>query len=677
MSNFKFMLIGWLLVSFAIAQDRGQPRKVEQPEILKTFVQFNASRLEAELATLIQKRAETPANDLPYQELRIDLRILQRWLIQQLLKPTPYSDTQAVIWLRQKDLSDLIITVDGFAAGKSGEAPTRKQSDAMTAIHKMTFDLKPIDGIAALDAMLTPLRSSLLFAMGDQTGKSVDMRPAPVKNTQVVEAPDKPVEQPQTLDQLSTGITRLTVSIPLRQQLLSSVAATRQAEGDEQAAMLDMLRSAYELASALQSNIGVDAASRPVIEAQLGEAVSLFSDPRLREAAESRMKNLAQYRQLAGRVSSLVLAPEIVRALAPAFAYARAHPEASAKVLQTIEAFSDIESQVLSLKPPAAAASDHAHRQAEAQFKQLLNLRAGFIEDAEKMSGSGKGTSTADDLSQRVDSMRTTIASLNILKRHPQTMATLLELKPRPFGALERRVTQSLVKMSDDDAARSFIADLDRIAGTWTMAQKALEAPVDPQIVEKYAATNWQAFEARFRQVVTDSVNVAASTGKVDVSKIESLDRLVAMIQRLRTLANLDSRLQVEAGVNRWADCSINNEKLTKLLDGYRTDFAAIVKETLQGGGDEKEASRLADRYRGLFTTLDAISTATDASQQLPQGPLGQVARFTTPSDKAPYRSIRYLSLMTDLIDLTRMSTTPDPDAINRLETEMLDRLNK
>jgi hypothetical protein len=664
-----------LLASLAAAQDR--PRKPpQQPEILKSYVATQNGRLENELATLIQKRSETPANDQPYHELKIDLRIMQRWLVQQLTQADPFSDAQAVYWLRHRDMNDLIATVDGWAIGQGGKPATRVQVESMAAIHKLTYDLKPVTSVAELDAVLVPLRGPLLRSLGDQTGKAADMRPDMPKVALDKPAADQPQSaEPPSLDQLSTTVTRLTISIPLRQQLLAAVAATRQAEGDEQAALLDMLRSAVELASALQSNVAVDVASRPVIEAQLGEAVSLYSDPRLRDAAETRLKGLSQYRELAGRVSSLPLAPDTVRALAPAFAYARANPADSATVLGAIETYAGIEQKLAALKP--AESSDLISRTSQAQFKQLLDLRAGFLEDAEKLGGGGMFASAPKDLADRIAAMNKTASMLDILKRHPQTMTTLGALKPRPTGGLERRATQALVKLATDDDAQQFITNLDKLATTWTNAQQSLATPIPAEIMQKYANTTWEAFQTRVRDVVTEAANAAASTGTLDGAKVDSITRLLGVIDRMRALGELETRLSVDAAVNRWADCAMDDDKLTKLLDSYRNDFAQIVTDTLAGTGGEKEAQRLTRRYQGLLNTLDLIARAAEPCQQLPAGPMGQVARLTTPSDKAPYAHVRYLSFMTDLIELTRMSAEADVDAINKLQDQMLDHLNK
>ncbi len=691
MTSFRVVSIGCLCliaaVSVASAQPRqgqgqgggrdGQRQPPSPPPILKGYVETQSSRLETELATLIQKRAETSKADAAYLEMQIDLRILQRWLMKQTLDVDPYSDAQAVMWLRHKDLNALIETVDAWSTSKRGVAPTREQGDAMLAINKLTFGMKSLDDVAAFDQLLGTLRGPLLAVLADKDAKAPEMRPSLIKPAPAVANAGTPAvtAEPPSIDQLATRVTQLAISVPLRQQLLSAVAAARVAEGEEKSLMTDMLRTAVELAGALQSNLGVDATSRPLVEAQLGEAVSLYSDSRLREAAEQRLKTMSQYRQLAGRVSSLSLPPDTVRALAPAFAYARENPNESAKILGAIDAFSQIESQLQALRPTST--TDLPGRQAEAQFKVLLNHRAGFMEDAERLKSTGMFTSSPDDLVKRVDDMKKTIAMIEVLKRHAQTMATLLELKPRPTGALEKRVTQSLVKMADDEAAQTFILNLDLLARTWSDAQKSLAKKVDEAIVTKYTGATWGAFETRVRGVVADNANTAAATGAIDAAKLQSLQRLLSMIERLRTLAVLDARLSVDAAVNRWADCALDNEKLAKLLDSYRNDFAAIVTATLQGGGDENEANRLTRRYQGLLNTLDRIAEASERCQQLPTGPLGQVARFTTPSDKTPFAEVRYLSFATDLIELIRMSADATVEEINKQQDQMLQRLNR
>jgi hypothetical protein len=364
-----------------------------------------------------------------------------------------------------------------------------------------------------------------------------------------------------------------------------------------------------------------------------------------------------------------------VRALSPAFAYARANPDEAAAVLGAIETFAGIEQRLAALKPEES--NELISRTAQAQFKQLLDLRVGFLEDAEKLGGGGMFISSPKDLTDRIAAMNNAASMLDILKRHPQTMATLVALKPRPTGGLERRATQALVKVASDEEARQFISNLDKLATVWTDAQQALTTPIASDVMQKYAGTSWEAFQTRIRDTVTEAANAGASTGTLDAAKIDSVGRLLGLVERIRSLGELDARLTIDAAVNRWADCAMDNEKLTKLLDSYRNDFAQIVADTLAGAGGDREAQRLARRYQGLLTTLDLISRAAEPCQQLPAGPMGQVARLTTPSDKAPYAHVRYLSYLTDLIELTSMSAEADVETINKLQDQMLDHLNK
>lgn len=674
--NRYFILVAICLsMTPLLAQDRGKPPKTPQPAILKAYVPTQTARVEGELATLIQKRAETPAAALAYHEMRIDLRIVQRWLLAQLLTAEPYSDLQTVVWLRHRDLDSLIATVDSWATTQSG-GPTKVQSEAMSKLNKATYDLKPVDSIASLDDVLSKLRAPLLISLGDVAGKAQDMRPAVVKKPRQSDKPDPEPTEPPTIDQLSSQITRLAISIPLRQQLLSAVAATRSADKNEQDQMLTMLRSAVELASALESNVGVDATARSTIESQLGEAVSLFSDPRLRDTAQERLKGLSQYRQLAGRVSSLALSAEYMRALGPAFEYARSQPDQSAKILGAIETFAQLEQQLHALKP--VVASDATGRAAEAQYRHLLNLRAGFIEDAGKLKPNGAFSSTPDDLTKRVTELRQTKEMLEVLQRLPQTQATLVQLKPRPTGALERRITQALVKLSDNDSAsRSFLTGLDSLATAYSNANKSLSERVDDAVVQKYAGVSWDKFESHIRQSATDSASAAASSGAVDTRAATSIQQTLAVVDRLRTLATLDARLTIDAPINRWADCSLGQQKLTMLLDQYRSDFSQVVSDTLAGRADADTAAGLKGRYRGLFRTLEQVASVADACTALPAGVMGQVASLTTPSDKAPFARVRFLSFMTDLLDLTRASAEADLSSTESLEDKMLEGLGK
>lgn len=667
-----------------VAWGQQPPRKppaAQQPEVLKSYVADRLAGVERELADLIQERVGTASQDLPYLELRIDLRILQRWLTRQLLSPEPYSDAQAVIWLRHRDLSDVIATVDGWAKTQSGVATKRTQTEAMTAIRKATYDLKDAADTGAIDALLVPLRTPLLAALGDATGKAPDMRPEIRKpvTTAPTDHDDPAPAEPPSLDQLATRVSQLTVSMALRQQLIACIAAARVADEDERGKLLGMLRNAVELAQAIQSNLGVDATSRATIETSLSEAVALFSDPRLRDAGQARLDNLQQYRALAGRVTSLALAPEVMRAIAPAFAYARENPDAATKILGAIEAFAALEAEIAQHKP--AAATDLVGRQIEANYRAVLNERAGFLEEAGKLKGSGMFVSNPDDLQKRIASMRTALDTVRTLKQLSATQQILLELKPRPTGALEKRMTQAVAKLADPDAAqresgRAYLHQLDELATHWDALQKLLVGADEPA-AQKYAGLAWSALQTRARTLATDAVNIAASTGSADTAKIDAIKRLAPLVEQIRMLGQLEQRLATTDSLNRWADCTLNQERISRLLDTYRADFAAIVASTLKGDPDARETQQLRQRYRGLLTTLETLALAAEGSAQLPEGPRGQIARLTTPSHNSPHARIRYLSLMTDLIELTRMSALTDADAISKLEGQMLQRLNR
>ncbi|HEY0010173.1 MAG TPA: hypothetical protein VGB55_15720 [Tepidisphaeraceae bacterium] len=651
----------------ATAQEKRR-EKPAQPVLLKNYVAERIARLERETAELIRTRADATA-DSAYRELRIDLRILQRWLTQELLTPAPYSDAQAVVWLRHKDLAEVTSIVDKrFATGAA--PPTKAQTDALGIVRKATFDLRPIETTAALDAALAPLGSALLGVLGEP-GKLVVMRPA----VQAAQGGASGGEA-ASADQLAGRVTQLSVSPALRQQLIAAAAAARTSTGEEAQAQTQMLRAAVELASAMQSNVGVDPAARAEMEAQIGEAIALYSEPRLREAGQQRLDAMSGYRKLAGDVASLSLVPETLRAVQPVINYARANPQESGKVMKALNQFAELEKEAAAFRP--SGAGDAISRQGDAQAKLFFNHRATFLETCGRLQGGGAFAAGPEELAEPIEAMKQTAERVQILRRLQKSQTALLELKPRPTGGLEKRINQSLARYADPDpavqkSAHDFIRDLDRLAAGWSSARASLAKPVAPETVQKYTGQAWPAIETQLRALAADSATAAASGGELEQAKLATLTAAAAMLEQLRTLADFESKLALSPALSRWADCDMNQEKLDKLLDSFRGEFNQTAQATLQG----TPTGGAIARYRGLLTALQQLGAYADACAKLPEGTVGSVSRLATPSDDAPFATERYLSFMTDVLEIHRISAEADMDTMGKVEKQMLERLNR
>jgi hypothetical protein len=665
----------------AQAQERKKPA---HPAALKKYIADETVRFEREIADRIRRRSETSQQDLPYVELQIDLRVLARWLATQVTAVDAFSDAQAVAWLRYRDIVALIPSVDTWATAQKGNVPTKTQTTALAALHKATFDLKNAGSVGEIDGVLIGLRAPLLLSLGDKDGKAADARPARKPGpttTATVATPSTatPPAEPLTLDQLSMRVTQLTISVPLRQQLLGAIGVAKAAEGEAADRMTSVLRSAVELAAAVQSNVAVDPAARSQLETEIGEAVALFSDPRLRDAGQKRLDDLKEYRQLTGRVMSLALTPETLRQLQPAFLYANQNPEQGGKVLAAVETFARVDREMAAPRP---ATQDPIGRQIDAQAKLYTTERAGFLGDIDRLKPGSAVAADPAQITQRVEGMEKISAGIFVLRRLAQSQTTLLELKPRPTGGLEKRITQTVVKLGDNDVsardtARTYLTDVDRLAQAWTDVRGIIAKPVDDAAMQKFTGMTWSAVDARLRATATEQASTLASPiGGLDDAKLDGMVRGATMIEQVQKLADLESRLAAATAVTRSADCTVTPDKFAKLMDDYRKDFAALFTACLQGG-DPKPLTAAVDRYRGVMSVLDRLASLQAECETLPDGTRGLISRLTTPSEGAPFGTIRYLSLMTDLIDLFSGAAEAEPEAIDKLRQQMLDRLNR
>ena len=658
------------------AADRPKKEKAPQPSAVRDFVSSETQRLEGEMAGLIQQHVALSAGAAAWLDLRIDSRVLSRWVCQQLLNADPNSDTQAIVWLRYQDTLNLSATLD---AANLTTAPTPAQAAALAKIHKATFEFKDIENTSDLDKTLSALRDPLFAALN--AGKPVDVRPPMPSIVNGSKDTSMATDAPLTLDQMTPRVTQLSISAPLRQQLMAAIASAKLQTGDDADKLTAALRDAIALASVLQTNLAVDPDARASMEQQLGEAIALYSDPRLRDAGQQRLAGLQQYRMIALRVGAMKLSPEMMKAFTPAIAYGRDHPETIDTILTTIAKFSALDAQMATKRP--AQATDAPSRAAEQQLKNYATERAGLLGEVESMGGGGAFNVTPDNLADHEAKLQKISQLYDLLKNLPTMQQQLLALKPKPTGGLEKRITQAVVHSANLDDPQQpdsteLLINIAALAANWQAAQAEAAKPIADEPMHTYTGKSWAEANAALKQMATDVTTSIATGGDIDTTKIAALGRAPAVFEGVRRVAAITEKFGDAKSLARWADCNFDEKKLTGTLDAYQTDFSAIGSATLTGTGDDKTLADVQRKYRGLLATLDTIAAVAPACDKIPADLAALLSRLTITSEGTRRESaVRALCWTNDLIGLMQAAPDTDATAVTKTRDRLLQTLNR
>ena len=638
--------------------------KSEQPATLRNFVESETDRLEQEMAALIQQKAAVAAASSGWLDLRIDSRVISRWTCQQLFSTGPMSDAQAVAWLRYQDALSLSATLD---SANLAAAPSAAQAAALVKIHRSTFDMKDADSIAAIDAYLTALRDPLLVALNAK--KSDDLRPPLLEAKFTAKKAAATSEAPLSLEAMSTRVTQLSISVSLRQQLLAAIGGAKAATPEDAPNVTAMLRDAIGMATMLQTNFAVDPEARARLEKELGQAVVLYSDPRVREAGQRKLNGLKQYRILASRVAAMKLSPELLKAFAPVITAARDQPEEADKMLSAVEEFSRVDAHMATVR--SSVATDAASRAAEQQLKNFAAQRNVVLSAA------------PDEVAGEVAKLKQTADLYDLLKSLPQTQTQLLTLHPRPTGALEKRLMQAVVHSAADgdpqqEASIATLTAVGAFVSNWQAAQEAMLKPVDDAEMKKFTGKTWSDATAAVRSTAAELASATASGADLDVAKIQSLSRIPAVLRGVRRGAAVSAALGDAKALARWADCDLDEKKIAAILQGYQAESSPVASAVIEGGGDDKSLTDLENRYRGLLNTLDLIAAAIPACEKMPTDLGWLLCRLTTPSDHTPREApVRKLCWTTSLLALMQAEPDGGGDIATQIHDRMLQDLNR
>jgi hypothetical protein len=657
----------WILF-LTLSAPAAEKKSPEWP--VKAILAEPTLTLEKQIAALALQRPVTPPNQIPALELRIDLRILQRWCLAQCIAAPTESDLQADAYLRARHLGDILVLLEPASPLATTDPthpatavpppllnlPNPAQSQAALKLHQLTFTLADATDSAKLDNLCFTLAQSLAVITGlPADRKDIPlMRPAPISQTN---APGD--HAGRSLAQLRQIVRASAVAIEVRQQLLAladqaAALAADPRQRKNYSALYQVLANAVDLAQGLANNTAVTQETRRDIETQLAQALALYADPRTRAAGQERFDALRQYRNLVSRYGKLELPPQTKARLAPVFAYAQENPRAGSKLLAAIDRYADLTARYDALKPPAA--NDANRRFIDDLRKQFDGHRSQFLDDAAQLTPGGMLSASPDDLLAGIDEMQHELELLEALNQMPASLDTLGAYKPRPHGGLERRITLAAVAATatTKSPARADAANLLKQTVALAAAADALHrrpvANVPADIAQNYAANTLDAFDTKWNAMVTDAASQLAA-GTADSAVIQRLDLARQMLDALNRAILLEQQLHDADVLARWADWAIAPQQLREVFIPWRDALANAFDGFVHDRPDSMDQwAQRNRRDQPLFNLLSEASQYADACRQLPTGLPGAIARLATPLNNQTFAAERFATLGLQLL---------------------------
>lgn len=664
-----------LFLSFAISAVPAEPRetKVEPKAFpsIKLVLADRATKLEKDLAAKLMRRSEIPTSGAAMADLQIDLRIVQRWLLAQTAMAATESDLQIAGLLRTMELAG--------ATGKLEEALTalaapftRSQGEAVVSIHKMSYDLPDLKGVGELDERCKRLGHAM---QNIASPMPVDARSIPLMRPESLQAElttgdiSTAHEGPRTLAELSSEITRATISTSLRQQLLAMAktatiasAATEPARQAEAAVLQQMLTGGVDLAKGMSATTALSAQARDEIETQLAEGLALFSDPRTRSAGKQRVAQLNEYRIVMNRLARVRFSAELRKLLAPAFGYAQSHPEQGQKFLNAIDAFVGV-CQRFDAIPRRDNPVVNLRRPTEDAARQFEAARLAFITGINDPGSS----LTMDALESQMADIAAAVDLYAMLDGMQQTYETLNGYKPRPFGAIETRTlkaavsaTAGLKSPARTDAVR-YLSDLSKLAQLSKAVTQQSFSDIPPAVIKAYAGILLDDFEAKCRLIFNELVTQVASGAEMDKAKIARLRTVGDLCDALRVATIAERALIGVPSLTRWVDWTLTVEQCQSLLIPFQQELSAAFAGFISDSPTAVEKFlKRRDAFLPLVALLNRDAAYGEQCAKLPEGLKGDLARLMTPLDGQPFAMERYLSYA---VTVGSLLAVPDPDA--------------
>lgn len=606
-----------------------------------------ATALESEIGRMMQKRLD--GSSVPRElEMRIDVRLVARWLISRASESPAGSDAQAAAWIRCGQILDAATLVER-ELDTGSRTPSASSAAALKLLHELTFKVletsKPADPDNASRLIATALMATLGSDAAD-LDRLPQMRPAGKTN----EPGQPPVAGPRSLEQLFTRSRELPISQPLRAQLLAVSQAglaaeqdsKRQAEAGEFRAVLD---DAVTLAEGLSANTAVERDDRVRMEAQVAQGLAMFLDPRTRTMGQGRVRALGRYRQMLLRLEGLHLSQEMVRRLGPVLAAARTDSDGGLKLMSAIETFAEQNARLTALNAGNSADLPSLYAKAADEAKRRANsAREAFLDTASSSSASkSRGL-----LQENADGIRKALDALDAITRMPGAVKTLNTRRPRPYGGIEKRVQTALMAWTPEsseaarDASAQTLHYVVHIAELVELTNMPSALPKEDGTLQKYTGGSLDAFYEARKAAILTLVNLAASNQPLDDQAFAPVETANAILSGIELALRAEQALAQAEALRRWADWGIDAESLQAFFEPHRAVMAGAVHGFINGHKtplDTWDVQR--KRYEPVLKVLAAVASRAGECAALPAGRTGALAKLITPVREPSYSEIR------------------------------------
>lgn len=598
-------LLPWVCVGVVYAQ----PAAVQLPDIAAPMTE-EADRTLDTVAELRRGSAEVTA------DARVDLRLLQRWLLSVAAQAEPMSDAQATALLRAEDVAVLIAAADDNALASD------------PALHRATFNLPDNPGIAELHAVLEPIGMALATQL-QVTPPPFD--PQPVSDL-------RRGGLPPAAD-LAAIADRLNVSAVLRRQLtaLTAAATTPTTARPTQSDATAALALIVELIDGLERNRAVAAGERLDIETRLADGIALMLDPRTVDAGARRLSALRSYRDLIRRVDALALPEAEVRQLERILTLARGSDETAARMLEALDAFA--EARAIADALDGGPLSPKLARQLAGMAARFEQQRGQVLEIAGEVGERGVFSTSPTTFARAAAEHLAMARALAALADAGSVVERLERAGVRPIGGLDQALTSAsvtLTERTDADAA----AVLNTIAKLGALLTEAEDLEVAPE-VDQFLHGRPNESQALVRQGVIELGSALADGDAPNGAAVAVLDGLVDRWDRLDEADSLRRTLQESDRLAAWPDWPGDAQTLGLLVDPWRDALASTLVDLDTDGG-----ARLAqaDAELGpMLSTLASAVAAADELEALERNTAALAGLVTPPTDWSDLRRLRAL----------------------------------
>jgi hypothetical protein len=605
--------------------------------------------MESQIAGFIQRRPDSTGDAATLLELQIDLRIIERAILSQAADAQGDISRCAIGYLRAGQMQNMNSLIDAWISQRPAGAFAPEQLRALKSIHDLTFKTDDLRDPGKLDLGCATLGVQLMVFTGTAgaDGKLPQMRPVMSTTAPVDAGPTQPTEGPPTIADLSTTARQLSISIPLRRELLA-LADSAAAEHDPNGSFSQMLAGSVDLAKGLQNNTAVDPDTRADIEQKLADGLALYTDPRTRAAGKARIDSLSAYRQLLTRVGRLNLTADQATKFGPALVWARQNPEQGVRVLAAIEKFTHLVAAHAARTPQPGLTVGVRKIQGDLD-EQFAAAQGQFMSQALDFSTDAFSTGP-EAMEQTIKTMQQADDASDLIARMPKDTKALQVFRPRPMGGLEKLLNQSAGKLADlssPDAALSLklIKSVDRLAQAAADLSDGSMNDVAPSVVSTYGGTSASQFEAKWRADVTDIASSLATNSVVDDDRINALVDAKMLRDALKEAAALDVVASKAGELQWWADWNVSADQIKDLLGTYQQSmsdaFTAFVNDD---PGPVQAFLKVHARFRPMLALLTQVAGYADQVSKLPNGIMGSTAQLVTPLSNQPFEAQRIAS---------------------------------